>query len=88
MNRNFEDMIYEEYKSPSRNKAVIKSEDAHVSGKIKFSIEADDQKGVKVIIKKDSEDSIKELKFLCKCGESKSIILDYDSPPSSGSGGE
>jgi len=88
MNHNFEDITYEEYQSPLRNKAVIKSEDAHVSGKTKFSIEADDQKGVKVIIKRDAEDNIKELKFLCRCGESKSVILDYDSTPAQGSGGE
>ncbi|MGE5804216.1 MAG: hypothetical protein ACM34O_08030 [Ignavibacteria bacterium] len=79
----FEDMVFEEYKSPGRNKTVIKAENANVSGKIKFSIEADDQKGVKVIIKRDADDTIKELKFLCKCGESKSIILDYDTPPES-----
>ena len=87
MNHSFEDMIFEEYKSPGRNQTVIKSENANVSGKIKFSIEADDQKGVKIIIRKrDAEDTIKELKFLCKCGESKSIILDYDTPPESSGG--
>jgi len=86
MNHTFEDMSFEEYKSPSRNNAVIKSENAHISGKVKFSIEADDHKGVKVIVKRDSNDTIKELKFLCKCGESKSIILDYDSSVSEAGG--
>ncbi|HVO75258.1 MAG TPA: hypothetical protein VMT35_14605 [Ignavibacteriaceae bacterium] len=86
MNHTFDDMIFEEYKSPGRNQTIIKSENANISGKIKFSIEADDQKGVKVIIKKDAEDNIKELKFLCKCGESKSIILDYD--PQTGAEGD
>ena len=36
-----------------------------------------EQEGVRVLLKKDSNDSIKELKFVCSCGQTKTIILDY-----------
>jgi hypothetical protein len=44
--------------------------------KAKISCE-DDLDGVRVLLKKDANDNLKEIKFVCSCGQSKSIILDY-----------
>ncbi len=47
-------------------------------GKTKISFEEDENEKVKIILKKDADDTVKELKFVCSCGETKSIILDYE----------
>lgn len=56
---------------------LIKAKDAQIIGSAKISIEQDTHEGVKIILKKDAEDNIKEIKFICTCGETKSVMLDY-----------
>lgn len=56
---------------------VIKQSDVNLTGstKIEFHDEYDD--GVKIFIKKNGNDQLQEIKFVCSCGETKSIKLDY-----------
>lgn len=56
---------------------VIKSKDVEILGTAKISIEQDQHDGVKIVLKKDAQENIKEIKFICTCGETKSVLLDY-----------
>lgn len=56
---------------------VIKAKDVEITGVAKISIEQDSHEGVKIILKKDAQENIKEIKFVCTCGETKSVLLDY-----------
>lgn len=56
---------------------LIKADRANITGKTKISVEEDGHGSVKVILKKDQDDSIKEIKFVCSCGQTKVIVLDY-----------
>ncbi|MCF8240199.1 MAG: hypothetical protein K9J16_02355 [Melioribacteraceae bacterium] len=79
MEENFEEILYTEI-SPrdiSGSGNVIKSENVNLTGKSKISIEQNSEDGVKIVLKKDDEENIKEIKFICSCGETKSILLDY-----------
>lgn len=67
--------IYNELSNGSGN--VIKAEKFEVVGKSKISVEEESDGGVKFVVKKDENDVVKEIKFICSCGESKSIVLDY-----------
>lgn len=79
MATNFEDPlfkdIYAERTASTGN--LIKSEDVQVTGASKISFEEDDLDGIRIILKKDANDNLKEIKFVCSCGQTKSIILDY-----------
>lgn len=79
MKDDFEEYVFRELSVPnSKNTGnLIKNSDAKITGNIKVSIEEDSQEGVKIILKKDVNDNIKEIKFVCSCGQTKSIILDY-----------
>lgn len=74
----FKEPIFREFAAHTqKNSKVIKSEKTEIIGKTKISVEEDSHNGVKVILKKDGDDSIKEIKFVCSCGQTKSIMLDY-----------
>ena len=79
MKNNFEEPLFREFNFPTENISgnVIKAGGSEVIGKTKVSIDEGSHDGVTVILKKDSNDSIKEIKFVCSCGQTKSIILDY-----------
>ena len=79
MNDKFEEPIFREIDKNSNLTSgnVIKSEKVAISGKTKITIEEESHEGVKFIIKKDSSDQVKEIKFICSCGQTKSLILDY-----------
>lgn len=74
----FEDALFKDIfsKNKSRTGNLIKSEDVEIHGKAKVSCE-DDPDGVRILLKKDANDNLKEIKFVCTCGQTKSIILDY-----------
>lgn len=74
----FEDALFKDIftKNKTRTGNLIKAEDFEINGKAKISCE-DDLDGVRVLLKKDANDNLKEIKFVCSCGQSKSIILDY-----------
>ena len=82
MEENFEDSIFKEisvHKHTTSN--VIKAANSHIAGFAKISIEEDSHDGVKIVLKKDKNDNIKEIKFVCSCGQTKSVILDYNEIP-------
>ena len=56
---------------------VIKSGKVSLSGKTKITIEEESHEGVKFVLKRDANDEIREIKFICSCGQTKSLILDY-----------
>ncbi len=76
----FKDVPYDEisYREDGRIGNIIKGDSAKIEGKVKVSIQHDDLDDVKVILKKDEDDNIKEIKFVCSCGQTKTVILNYD----------
>jgi len=76
---NFEEPIYREVNPDSTQKSgnVIKKAEVEMIGKAKISVEEESMGGVKFVIKKDENDNIKEIKFICSCGQTKAILLDY-----------
>lgn len=78
MENNFEQALYSEFNGTTTSgNNVIKSSQLELNGKMKIEVEQESHEGVKIILKKDENDSIKEIKFVCSCGETKSIVLDY-----------
>lgn len=75
----FEEPLFRELSlSDDKNsKNFIKASEISIAGKTRISIEEESHDGVKVILKKDANDTIKEIKFVCSCGQTKSIVLDY-----------
>jgi len=76
---NFNEAVFREidYKPKNKKSNVIKSGDFQIIGSTKISIEEETHEGVRIILNKDENDNIKEIKFVCSCGETKSVILDY-----------
>lgn len=79
MQEQFETYIYREIHPHAVNgrSSLIKGDKANIAGNVKVDIEEDSDDGVKIVLKKDKNDNIKEIKFVCTCGQSKSIVLDY-----------
>jgi len=78
MDDSFEEQVFREIDCTNKKSRIIKSDDAEIVGKTKISFEEDENEKVKIVLKKDENDTIKELKFVCSCGETKAIILDYE----------
>lgn len=57
---------------------LIKASDVEIKGYTKITLEEDELEGVKIYLKKDANNVVKEIKFVCSCGQTKSIILDYN----------
>ncbi|MDP2301300.1 MAG: hypothetical protein Q8N03_02600 [Ignavibacteria bacterium] len=79
MDNEFKEPIFNEMKftpNGSRSK-LIKCQNADFEGKVKISIDDEDGDGIKVILRKDENENIREIKFVCSCGQTKSLILDY-----------
>ena len=79
MKEEFQEQTFKEitYRSLSGGGNLIKSDDAVITGTVKISVEEEGHEGVKIILKKDAEENIKEIKFVCTCGETKTVLLDY-----------
>jgi hypothetical protein len=79
MPNRFEDSLFKDIfsKNKSCTGNLLKSEEVEIKGMAKISVDDDDLDGIRIILKKDANDSIKEIKFVCSCGQTKSIILDY-----------
>ncbi|MBA4252280.1 MAG: hypothetical protein C0425_11605 [Chlorobiaceae bacterium] len=78
MSSSFEDPNYKEFfVNKANRKNVIKSKDIEMVGTTKIESIDDDYSGVKVLLKKDEGNSIKEIKFICSCGQTKTIAIDY-----------
>jgi hypothetical protein len=76
---NFNEEVFREisFKGSSKNGNVITSDEIEIIGTSKITIEEESHEGVKIILNKDADDNIKEIKFVCSCGETKSVLLDY-----------
>lgn len=74
-----QEMLFEKINSNGlkSGKNVIKSEELKLEGKTKISFEEDDIDGIKIVLNKDENNNVREIKFICSCGQTKSIILDY-----------
>ncbi len=75
----FKEIPYDEitYREEGRVGNLIKAESAQIAGKAKITVDHSELDDVKVIIKKDENDNIREIKFVCSCGQTKSVMLDY-----------
>ncbi|NMB82426.1 MAG: hypothetical protein GYA14_11475 [Ignavibacteria bacterium] len=56
---------------------LLKAKDIDLKGYSKIALEEDEHDDVRIYLKKDANDNVKEIKFVCSCGQTKSIILDY-----------
>jgi len=75
----FTDNLIKEFTCIDHNSKsnIIKADNLKVAGIKKVSIEDEAETGIKIVLEKDENDQIKEIKFYCSCGQTKSIILDY-----------
>jgi len=79
MANNFEDASFKDIYSKNKTNTgnLIKSTDVEISGLSKISFQDDEFDGIRILLKKDSNDNLKEIKFVCSCGQTKTVILDY-----------
>lgn len=78
MEEEFKDLTYREIEAGQTSGNIIKKEKAQITGITKISVEEESEEGVKIILKKDAHDNIQEIKFVCSCGQTKTIVLDYN----------
>lgn len=78
MEEDFLEPVYDEISHINSSASnVVKSSDVKIIGNTKLSVDEDSHDGVSIFLKKDVNDDINEIKFICSCGKTKSIILDY-----------
>ncbi len=79
MKKQFEDYVFRDinFQGEMKSKNIIKANSVNILGKSVINVEEESHGGVKIILKKDENENIKEIKFVCSCGETKSVILDY-----------
>lgn len=79
MANHFEDVLMKDLftKNSICSGNLIKAKDIELKGYSKITMEDDENDGVRIYLKKDANDNVKEIKFVCSCGQTKSIILDY-----------
>jgi hypothetical protein len=79
MGNHFEDALFKDIfaKNKAATGNLIKAEAVEIKGLSKISFEEDEADGIRIFLKKDAHDNLKEIKFVCSCGQTKSIILDY-----------
>lgn len=78
--KNFNEEIYKEISHITKptDGNVIQADQVEIIGTSKITIEEESHEGVRIVLNKDSNDNIKEIKFVCSCGETKSVLLDYN----------
>ncbi len=78
--KNFNEEIYKEisFNIKPIDGNVIQADQVEIIGTSKITIEEESHEGVRIVLNKDSNDNIKEIKFVCSCGETKSVLLDYN----------
>jgi hypothetical protein len=76
---NFEDSLFKDIhvNNNSTSGNLLKAAETKIIGATKVTVEDDELEGIKILLKKDAHDNLKEIKFICSCGQTKSIILDY-----------
>ena len=78
LEEDFVEPVYKEVEPvrPSMSN-VLKSSDIKIVGDVKISVDEDSEDSVNIFLKKDVHDNIQEIKFICSCGKTKSLIMDY-----------
>ena len=76
---NFNEEVYREITFSGSNLKgnIVSSNEINIVGSRKITIEDESHEGVRIVLNKDSHDNIKEIKFVCSCGETKTVLLDY-----------
>ncbi len=79
MKKEFTDAIFSKVTTDNmvRKGKVLKSGNFRIAGKAKIEVLEDSEDGVRIILNKDENDTIREIKFVCSCGQTKSLYLDY-----------
>jgi len=79
MNNHFEEVLMKDIftKNSIISGNLIKAKDIDLKGYSKVTLEEDEHDDVRIYLKKDANDNVKEIKFVCSCGQTKSIVLDY-----------
>lgn len=78
MQDDFLEPIYDEITPlSSSSKNILKASEINIAGSVKLSMDEGSHDDVNIFIKKDANDNIHEIKFICSCGKTKAIILDY-----------
>ncbi|NWF90396.1 MAG: hypothetical protein HXY50_13160 [Ignavibacteriaceae bacterium] len=79
MSNSFQDSFFNlvTTSSKTRNSNVIKSHNVVMQGVSQISFEEDTSEGIKVVLHKDGDGNLKEIRFICSCGQTKSLVLDY-----------
>ncbi len=57
---------------------IVKNGQYKIAGKMKVEVMEESHDGVKIVLNKDENERIREIKFICACGRTKSLFLDYD----------
>lgn len=80
MFENFIENSYKEINNTNKIQSgnVIKKESVKESGNVKIEFHDEHDDSVKILLKKDENDEVREIKFVCSCGETKSVLLDYN----------
>ncbi len=78
MEEEFKEVTYREVGNLNNSGNIIKKTEAHITGKTKITVDEESEDGVKIILKKDANDNIQEIKFVCSCGQTKTLVLDYN----------
>ncbi len=79
MAADFEDALFKDVFSTNNENTgnLLKSKNIEISGASKISFEDDDVDGIRILLRKDANDNLKEIKFVCSCGQTKTVMLDY-----------
>lgn len=79
MKEKFSEMIFREFdhNETKINRNIIKSGNTNIKGKCKITTEEESHNGIKIILKKDENENVQEIKFVCTCGEAKTVKLNY-----------
>ena len=77
MKESFEESLYKEIEFVKNRNGIIKADRTKIIGKSKISVDEESDHGTKIVVKRDENDAIKEIRFICSCGKTKSIVLDY-----------
>ncbi len=77
--KEFKEPLFREFEFTAENtqRGVIKSSRVVLKGKSRVTVEEESENGIQVILKKDENDTLTEIKFICSCGQTKSLVLDY-----------
>ncbi len=75
----FENYTYNEisYRDTDIVGNIIRAEKVSLAGTALIEVEEEGVEGVRIILKKDQNSNVREIKFVCSCGQTKTIALDY-----------